>query len=320
MHVFVTTVVRGAALEQGGSIIRIDWDRQVVERTVPVPCPVEREAGPRGARRGGRGICRWGDSIVVANYDTLYFYDRDLNLQRQISHRLFCGLHEVCAAAEGIWVSSTGVEGILLVDPDSGEVTRKWFAPLDPVLQAPPLSLTPRPVDESIDYRRLLFARAEAPAHTNCVWVHGEEVYATLSNCGAVVRVFPSTEIRIHDPDMKDPHNGIRLWDGRFIINDTSRQTIRIYDEGGVPLKSIDLNRFPIRIRQEGTMLGGLVRISMPGWLRGLSQIAADRVLVGISPAAVLEVDIAAGELIGQLKLSDDVNNSVHGLLALAQA
>ncbi len=316
MQVFATTVVRTAPLDQGGSVLKIDWDRQVVEKAVPVPVPIDPEPGPRGSRRGGRGVCRWRDFVVATNYDSLLFYDMDLNLQRQLSHPLFCGLHEICACEEGIWVSSTGVEALLLIDPESGELIKKWFAQDDPVLQAPPLSLPPRVIDETADHRRVLFARSEAAAHTNCVSVYGGEVYATLSNCGAVIRVFPETEIRIHDPEMKDPHNGIRLWDGRFIINDTSKQTIRIYDESGVELKSIDLNRFPIRILQEARAFKGLIRVSVPGWLRGLSQIAANRVLVGISPSAILEVDIVEDALIRQMKLSDDINNSIHGLMA----
>lgn len=317
MLVYTTTVVRGAELNQAGDIYQIDWDEKKVLRRIPVPLPLHPEAGPRGSRRGGRGICEWDGSLVVANYDALFFYDPDLNLQRKVTHPLFCGLHEIWAVPDGIWVSSTGIEALLLVDPGSGAIKREWYAPEEDALRQPPLSLEAREIDRDRDYRAVIYARSELITHTNCVSVYNGSVYATLSNKSAIVEILPEVKVRVLAPHLREPHNGLRLRDGRFIINDTGNQALRIFDpESGVEVKCIDLNRFSVKIKREGRALKGLLKISVPGWLRGLTQLDDRRVLVGISPSTVLEVDLEAEALLERLELSRDINNSIHGLYA----
>ena len=50
-------------------------------------------------------------------------------------------------------------------------------------------------------------------------------------------------------------------------------------------------------------------------FVRGLDIIDEKRVLVGISPASVLEIDIASNELLDMFQYSHDVGDAVHGLV-----
>ena len=55
--------------------------------------------------------------------------------------------------------------------------------------------------------------------------------------------------------------------------------------------------------------------IPVPGtWVRGLLKLDEHRVLVGIQPCAIVEVDINSARVTRQMKLSVNPNESVHGL------
>ena len=82
MRVVATTVVRESirGKQRTGNIYDVDWETGVATAAFAVPEPVKPESdlNPRGGSRGGRGAAAIGDTFVVANYDTLLVYDRDV--------------------------------------------------------------------------------------------------------------------------------------------------------------------------------------------------------------------------------------------------
>lgn len=55
MDVYFSTVVRAAAPEQGGELVRLDWETKQVKAAVPIAAtnPVLIDPNPRGNGRGG---------------------------------------------------------------------------------------------------------------------------------------------------------------------------------------------------------------------------------------------------------------------------
>jgi hypothetical protein len=123
--------------------------------------------------------------------------------------------------------------------------------------------------------------------------------------------------------------------DRRILINDTVHQEVAAYDLEGRPRGRIALKRFwPVKKIRWRFCLRGLrlwlgerspsfkvkwfliknITASRPVFVRGLCETPRGTVLVGISPATILEVDPKAGRLVDSFTYSGNVNCAVHGL------
>src|SRR5437764_6835434 len=119
MIVYFSTVVRTAPLDQGGELVKLDWRRKEVLGRVPIfPTnpPVE-DPNPRGGTRGGRGILVNEREVYVASYHSLHVFDHELRPTRTVTNPLFAGIHEIAWDGDGIWVSSTRLDGAVKVSP-----------------------------------------------------------------------------------------------------------------------------------------------------------------------------------------------------------
>ena len=129
IKIYFTTVVRGAPQEQGGEIVKIDWNSQRVEarQAIHTTNPEMNDPNPRGNTRGGRGIEFLDDEVIVANYHTLKIYDRQLHHRRDVSHPLFVGLHETFSNGDGrVWASSTAIDAIIGIDIKDNSIFRQY--------------------------------------------------------------------------------------------------------------------------------------------------------------------------------------------------
>ena len=118
MRVLVTTQHRVARADAThGHLLELDWERGRVVRRIEAP-PLWSHFGrrDRGGRRGLRGITFFRGLIWVASCDVVYGLDpRSLEPERCVSHRYMAHIHEIEATDEGIWVTSTGGNGIFWV-------------------------------------------------------------------------------------------------------------------------------------------------------------------------------------------------------------
>lgn len=328
MRVFLSTVVRGAPLERAGELISLDWDRKKVLKRVPI-VPTEpsiRDPNTRGGGRGGRGIVLLPDELFVASYHTLLGFDYDLNPTRRITNNNFAGLHEITLDGDGIWVSSTALGCVLKVDLQ-GRVKQQWWAHEDPVVQRQ-FAPAPLRVDKSQD-NRLSYLADFSRVHLNNVVVHEGRVYVCFNHHGAVLRLFP-TEVVAHDPALKGCHNGVVTHDEKMLINDSHHHRIVVCDlKTGRVSKRIDLIEFPevaalataSRIKDVApwVRLRNFIirkRMTRPLFTRGMCLLDRSRVLVGVSPASVLEIDYEKSRLLDHFTLSQSANECVHGLEA----
>jgi hypothetical protein len=337
IKVYFSTVIRAAPLERGGEFVLLDWQTKTVEARVPIypTNPEIQDPNPRGNARGGRGIEFLGDHVVAASYHTLKVYDRKLTHQRDISHPLMVGLHEIHSDGEAkIWVASTGIDGALVIDFETGDAIRQYWPREMPGLQRE-LNLTPLRIDKQVDNRARFLeqdhAKHSSHLHLNSVVNWQGETYA-LFNAYGVIANLDRDEVAIRDNTMRHGHSLRFQEDGTAIVNNTFDRSIHIYDLQTKTLKRVirladfELVRTLVRKHQFIYVARGVLKRLMlhqisaprPIFVRGLDRLD-DYLFVGISPASILCIDRQSGELVDHYCYSDDVAACVHGLRVRAE-
>jgi len=343
MKIFFSTVVRNARDDVSGEIVRLDWDSKRVEAREPLfpTDPTVVDPNPRGGRRGGRGVALVGDEVVVATYESLRIYDRDLGFRREASHPLMAGLHEVFSdGGPTIWVSATAIDAAVAIDLPSGEAVRDVW-PRDVAAFRERFKVAPNDVDPHADNRgpqhSLRHEQDPNHLHLNALAEWKGDVYALLNRHGAIVNL-DRQEVVLQDVGrgseddrgLRGSHNLVIEPDGRAIVAGTVGRNLRMYDlADGRTERVIRLADFPwvervarrydrwyrLRRRLHKRLHVG-ASPPRPLFVRGLDKVG-DVLFVGVSPAAILAVDAERGTLEDVYQYSKDVEVCVHGLRVL---
>lgn len=332
MQIFFGTIVRTAPIEQGGSLFKLDWDSKTIRAEAPiVPSEPRMRDDPnaRGNMRGCKGIEIVGDSIIAADYHTLNFYNRELQLQRKLSHGLMVGLHETHAVDTGIWVSSTTIDAALKFDLGSGDLLEQFWPREMPQYQQA-LNIEPLEIDKGADNRQAFLDNASfrgpSHLHLNAVCEFRGEVYA-LFHAHGVVANLTRRSIVIRDDLLQHAHNLIIEEPGVAFINDTHRTVVRQFDlRSGQPIRAYNIKKMPgIKSLLWRTALTALKETGLsfmskhskatarPLYLRGLA-VTADYIFAGFSPATIVRIDRHSGKLVDCYFHSTDARVCIHGL------
>jgi len=328
------TVVRTAPIEEGGELVVLDWETKEVEARTPImprnPA-VEADPNPRGNARGCRGIRYHDGRIIASTYHTLEVYDEALRLQDRISDGLMVALHEIeVTRGSTVWVSSTAIDAAVEYDLSSKE-RRAAHWPREMKSLQETLGLEPLDIDKTADNRLqfLDLGEDESHLHLNAVDVYEGRIYALCNAFGCVVDL-TRREIVLQHESLEGGHNLDITDDGLAISNDTYGRAVCFFDlSSGALRRRIKLTDFqwvrelirsdiPRYWGREGARLLGFSEGSTarPLFVRGLAR-AGDTLLVGVSPAAVLQVNWKTEELVDAYQYSSDVQECIHGLAVL---
>lgn len=327
------TVVREAPIGEAGELVVLDWTRKEVEAKVPIrPCnpTIEEDPNPRGNARGCKGIRWWNEQLIAASYHTLELYDETLTQTGALSDGLMVGLHEIDVTERNtVWVSSTAIDAAVEYDLSDGTRGRVFWPREMPTLQDE-LGLEPLTIDKEADNRlRFLEPSAtndESHLHLNAVEEYEGRVYALFNSYDVVVDL-TNEEIVLQDERLSGAHNLTITEEGIAIVNDTWGTTVRFYDlNQGALRRSIDLTKYrwvrrlirweiPAYWGKELARKIGLKEhsVAKPLFVRGLVR-RGDTLFVGVSPAAILQIDWTSGELLDAYQYSSDVHVCIHGL------
>jgi len=316
MRIFATTVIRGDAnSELTGFFYELDWHKNSVKSKIPIPVDSSHPFwNARGGNRGGRGIVLNKGILYVGTATSVLKYDTHLNRLGSIEQPLLAGLHEMWAAADGIWVTST-VHDLAMKLGFDGEILDEWWGSESKGLQAA-FGYPGRALNLKMDFGAENFVEgyeqycADERLHINTVCEYNNAVYVLANRTNALIRIRPLPEqVIIRDASLVSPHNGIITERGEALINNTIKQTLNVYDLGsGNRVKEIPTNIFGERAS---------LQFAKAGWQRGLAHLEGSKYLVGTSPAAIFEVDIDTGEVGKVLQLDIDIRHCVHGLAAV---
>lgn len=327
------TVIRAAPIGEGGELVVLDWEEKEVLETVavrPRNPTIGEDPDPRGNARGCRGVLWHDEEIIAATYHTLERYDPELRQVGAINGHLMAGLHEIDRTERGtIWVSSTAIDAAVEYDLQSEDQRQVLWPREMPSLQAA-LDLDPLPIDKSADNRlRFLDTPATETSshlHLNAVEEHEGTVYA-LCNSQAAILDLTNERVAIHHKRLMGAHNLRIEEDGTVLVNDTYGRAVQFFDlETGERFRVIDLTQYRwVRNLIRGHLSGywgrriavrmGLMGdvVARPLFVRGLASFG-DYLFVGVSPAAILQIDRTTGALVDAYQYSDDIRVCVHGL------
>jgi len=324
MIIYFSTVRRKRPVKEAGELVQLDWTAKKIIKTIPLypSAPdIEDDPNPRGNSRGGKGMLISGNDLFVGTYHSLLVFDLDMNLQRKITNNLFVNIHEICGAGENIWVSSTAIDAAILVNRQ-GVTLQSWWPREERLLQER-YGLHPMDIDKNRD-NRLVHLHTEASTrehhtHLNSVFTSGRNTYVLLNRQGAIIKIEPDVKIILEGSLIRGAHSPMISEDGnQLLLCSSLHKSIVIYDlAAGKLVKQIDLLTFKEIADLYHAHPDQPFNQSI--FVRGLEMIDTRRVLMGIGPAAILEVDIHEGRLLDFYQYSGDVGDAVHGLVGLPQ-
>jgi hypothetical protein len=320
MIVYFDTVRRKRTVREGGELIQLDWPSKKIINKLPIfptDPDIENDPNPRGNSRGGKGIIISNSELFVGSYHTILVFDLNLNLKRRITNNLFVNIHEMCLEGENVWVSATAIDGAVLVN-QKGRTIKSWWPREEPLLQKK-FDLFPIDIDKGID-NRMLYLYAElglkkSHTHLNCVTSYGGCIFVLLNRLGTIIQIEPDIKIVVEHNKIRGSHSAkINEGGDQIILCDSFNKSILFFDlENGNLIKEIELLDFEEINNLYQEYPDQLYNKSI--FVRGLEVIDSNRVLVGISPASILEIDVRKNKLLDFYQYSFDVGDAVHGLV-----
>src|ERR1700690_3002740 len=108
-RLIITAIHREAAYQfPSGSVYVVDLENRKTFETDGIEPPYRvHDHNPRGGMRGMRGLSFRNSELAVANYSSVFFFDRHWNLLRTFTHPSISAIHEILYVDDGIWVTST---------------------------------------------------------------------------------------------------------------------------------------------------------------------------------------------------------------------
>ena len=128
----------------------------------------------------------------------------------------------------------------------------------------------------------------------------------------ALIKIHPDPELITVFDNVSDPHDGLFV-NGKFVINDSRNSRVQIYDY--LYHEALKLPYFfKIRGIIEIPKTGSNSSDALCGYVRGLSVIDENKILIGTAPFSVYEVDIDKCSLGEGMVFSENVNHTCHGI------
>lgn len=339
MRVFFGTVFRTAPVQEAGELVSIDWETKRILRKIPVfpeNPRLDHDPNPRGSSRGCRGLAIFGEKLLAADYHTIRILDHDLDETDRLSHGCMVNLHEIHLEDHSLWVSSTAIDAALKYSlPDGRVLENYWPRSMDFFVEA--LNFEPLNVDREADNRELFLTEdhLQDPSHLhlNAITSWNGHILALLNRYGVIANL-TDPAILVRSPNLIGAHNLTMLSTNCVAVSATKRKRILIYElPSGELIRDLPLLKYrAVRSKWLRTSPGffanyGMNRlrtilrlkpryISPPIFVRGLFHHEST-LFIGISPATLLQIDMATGRLLDHYSYSSNANVCVHGLVVL---
>lgn len=231
MILLVSSTIRGVpAKEKSGYVYSIDLENQKILRRSQIIEPPNREAdaNPRGGMRGSKGIAIQQDQIAIANTSSIFLYDPEWDLIREISHPSCAGIHDIMFQGDTIWATAARSDMIFQFDFEGNLLDYFCFREPDSIRQdlswRPPLKLDEEQVlSGEIDFRdpRTYEIETYDNAHVNSICQLRDGDF--LVSLGLVLDSGFLNLLRI-----KNWFRKRRLWDRVLDLNQKLREFLRL--------------------------------------------------------------------------------------------
>ncbi|MEM7369515.1 MAG: hypothetical protein AAF587_13010 [Bacteroidota bacterium] len=334
MSLLVTTQsYRNDVATEYGLLFELDNDTGKILRTKRIETPVKTKGGfNERIKPGLRGIYIYNYEIFVATWNTIFVLDvESLEIKRSFSHKWMSDLHGIFVDKDGVWVTSSLPDAMILYDFEGNPRAAMWVP--ETFLYAERAV-----VDKDMDWsQRGKEFRGFHDFHANNVEVHGDTVYVTgrSSTNGRVARfkkdVFiekgtvTDEDIELFIKNLYGPHDGIWV-DGDLYLTETLGSTMaKISPKGKVDFRiKVKVEETEVDPRKKSAIkqLKKVVANTIKGrptldktthWTRGLA-VTTDHFYVGqstwagddVSRARVVKIDRHSHEILDAFYLDAD--------------
>ncbi|NUM52790.1 MAG: hypothetical protein HUU46_04020 [Candidatus Hydrogenedentes bacterium] len=308
MKLLVSTIKRGAnPSEPSSSVYTLSDCNYAVGAAPNVQDAALRrfDSNPRGGMRGARGVAVGDGATFVANFDSVFRYDRAWNLKGVTSHPWCADIHDIALHDGRLWVASTRNDCLVQFDLDGnvrdivdpwgmGFVEEAFGVPRKREVTVDDLR-DPRTHEKSQTDRLHLNSFAFTDAGDLIISLgqirvngHCESALVKLGASGGVELIHRNAEAPV------PAHNIVALPDGRLLHCDTGgRQVVAIEPQSGCVQPIIK-------------MFGG--------YTRGLCRLNDDRMAVGVQNEVWMFDPDRAGH-VERIRISDDPRESIHSIV-----
>ncbi|MCI5045293.1 MAG: hypothetical protein MRY72_11405 [Aquisalinus sp.] len=257
----------------------------------------------RGAERGLRGICEWDGKYIAASNNKLFIFNQDFEVEKQFEHPYFAHIHEICIQGDSLYVTSTGFDLIMALEMPSFTFRKGWYF----------IKENDEMVMKIADSDAVEL-EAKDQFHINNVYVSADnKVYFGGVGLEHLYCIDTDDTLSSSGKLRRGTHNLQPFGDG-IIANSTQENCVRFWNHDGSPKKVVRLPNLSIESDKDTDE-----KVARANFNRGLA-ITPDQqyIYVGSSPSSVFKVQVETGEIVDKYELSDDMRNSVHGILLLA--
>lgn len=319
-RILASSVIRGGDRDFNGWLYEINWTEKKILRKVRIPNPEIPYLGPRGGARGARGVASTGKQHFVANFNTIFVFNESFDLIDEISNSLFNGIHEIDIVSDGIWVSSTGIDAVLKVDW-TGKLLEFYYIPDIIERIADKDKFPKRNLDFSVDQRFRLYDNSELISHLNSVKLFNQRPYVCCNKLGSIIALEPN-EIIFSNTDKSGFHNGMIVSTDVGVVNSSNEKRLYVFDPiSGQKQFSIDWKEKFNTTENKQNILDRIFNEnnsdfnhSKSGWNRGLAVQENGNLLIGSSPALIIEIDATERRIEDIFIISENVSETIHGL------
>ncbi|GJM30503.1 MAG: hypothetical protein DHS20C17_31380 [Cyclobacteriaceae bacterium] len=223
-----------------GLLIEMDDTNGNITRTLRIDTPVETSRSEERLKPGLRGLCQYQDKIFVASWNAIFIVDKvSFKVIDSLSHSWMSDVHGIYVNDDGIWVTSSLPDALLLYDFSGAPIASLWMS--ETFVYQPN-----KPVDKSVDWRyRGKDFRGFREYHANNVDVKGNQVYLTgrgENSHGRVIRFnkdrfienkgVSDQELELVVQGLYGPHDG--FWrNDLFWVTETMNSSIAGINEKG---------------------------------------------------------------------------------------
>jgi len=225
-----------------GYLLECDGQDGSIIRKKRIETPVETEVKGERLKPGLRGLFIYNEEIYTATWNKVLVLDKkNFSVKMILTHKWMSDLHGICVDEDGIWITSSLPDALILFDFSGNLISSLWFPETR-------FSKDTRQVDKNVDWRmRGKTFRGFYDFHCNNVTIKDGLVYVTGRTGGRII-TFQKKEF-INSPQLTDrsltlfkeglygPHDG--LWhDNLFWVTETLNSSIAaINPKGKVKLR-----------------------------------------------------------------------------------
>lgn len=318
-----------------GLLIELDNHTGEILRKKRIETPIQTTNNLNERIKPGlRGLYIYNYEIYVASWNTLFILDiESLDIKRSFTHKWMSDLHGIYVDAEGVWLTSSLPDAVILYDFDGNPRASMW-------LPETFLYKERAKVDKEMDWsQRGKEFRGFHDYHANHIEVRGDTVYVIgRSNInGRVCRfnkdlfinkgTITDKDIDLFIKNLYGPHDGTWV-DGNFFLTETLSSTMTQINPAGkvdfrikvkVDENEVDPRKIPplkqLRKVVANTIKGRPTLDKTTYWTRGLA-VTDDFFYVGQSTwagegeeesrARVVKIDRKSHEILDAFYLEID--------------